>query len=661
MASAKLTALQKELQRSRRLLNRKDTLTETAESESRSPPSSLHRYIRERNMPTIEPAAPAPCSDSTERTLARQRDDEFAHLASSRMSRLRQRSSGMDRSASEDGLVPLDTPAWLLVDSDDPPQTITGLPVWREVLNDQRSYIRPSESARAGHARLTGGAVQGESPVRETEWEVRQSLPEWPTIFTPDELHRWELWETGPENRLATVAARDVIINPASHSNPLIVLGPAGVGKTHLIQAVAASIHLRHTSGVVRSLNAIEMEQPLPPKWYDSLTNCTALFVDDISRITGFDAVDRLGQLLDLAIDLGIQVMAAGESIPPLEGRFAEVMKSAVVVEISPPEKMTITIHLRNMALRRMLPLSDEQLTAIVDHSGADWRSAESALEKVAVALEAGAEPLDAEDITSILLGDDLPMREDDVLMGWDSEETGRRIVSDVLDEFLPRENQPNVEYISRMGPVRDDYQPPELMPESSEEAVDSLLERHLGREKGAVEEARRTVAEAGRATELESPQPKTPTIDVMGEAFLDRLESRLHRHQNELFSLHEEMEQIAHNIEDADTKVLVGMVDRMLEIERSLARISRLESGEPLMARKKPERPYQTPSMDEFIPLGEWDVDVDSVSASDLIEDVRAPLHPITTLQPLKDDSRTTISPVTVLVPLEGKMSDED
>ena len=144
----------------------------------------------------------------------------------------------------------------------------------------------------------------------------------------------------------------------------------------------------------------------------------------------------------------------------------------------------------------------------------------------------------------------------------------------------MPKEQQPNVDIISELESVVDDYQPPELMPDTSRDAVDSLIERHLGREKGALEDARDRIESSGLPTTLEEPRGEIPNIDLMSEGFLDRLESRLRRHQDELFSLHGEMEDISSKIEDAEPKELVEMADKMLEIERKLSRISRLGAG---------------------------------------------------------------------------------
>ena len=140
----------------------------------------------------------------------------------------------------------------------------------------------------------------------------------------------------------------------------------------------------------------------------------------------------------------------------------------------------------------------------------------------------------------------------------------------------------------------------------------------------------------AAQPTKLEVPRDEMPNIDVMSEGFLDRLESRLLRHQNELFSLHEEMEIISEKIDGAEPNELVEMADRMLEIERKLSRISQLGAGEALLPRKKPSRPYESESIEEFIPDGDWDIDESEISADDLLGEQKSVLRPLVILQPV-------------------------
>jgi hypothetical protein len=471
-----------------------------------------------------------------------------------------------------------------------------------------------------------------ESSLNKVTEELAIGRPGWPPIFTPNLNFTWSNWQVGPNNRLASTAGNEVITHPSERANPLIIFGGEGVGKSHLLRAIGSSMHTRSPEAEVRIIVGGSFPSRLSDDWVDAVQGCSTLLIDDI-QLVGQDNEENLGIIIDSCLNFGVQVVITSGENCNYSGILGGALRSSVEVNLGNPDVMTLVLFMRNRALVRGIPLSDEQLRVIAVAADRDWSVAASGFEAVALAIEAGAEPFGVGDIETILSGEELVMRGDDGLIAWDTERTGQRIVREVLDHVLPKERQPNVDIISELESIVDDYQPPELMPDTSRDAVDSLIERHLGREKGALEDARDRIELSGLPTTLEEPRGEVPNIDLMGEGFLDRLESRLSRHQDELFSLHGQMEDISSKIEEAEPKELVEMADKMLEIERKLSRISKLGAGESLKTRTKPERPYEAVGIDEYIPETEWNIDEESVSADDLLVPV-TPLHPVVILR---------------------------
>ncbi len=633
------TILQQQLEKSRRLLSENDSKNAISEGENKEIPSSLRGYIRQRNMPPSEDIYDGPFQRTTAAAVKQQTGD-FGTIAAERIQRMRQGVESDAPMINRDDAgesISLNTPAWSLGESSESKDDRDGAtPVWREILSQQRAHTRPSTVMVQQHASLTGNtSMEGQlSPLQPVAEELALHRPSWPALFIPNEIFSWDNFQAGPENRLASTAAREVIIHPAERTNPLIILGDDGVGKSHLLWAIGSSYYNQIPDTEVRMISGVSFPKALPEDWTEAVQGCSALLVDDFHMVTDPVAHDNLGLMIDWCLNLGVQVVITSLEKPPLSGTLAGALGSAVPIEISRPDELSLVLYLRNRVLRRGLSLSDEQLRVIASNAAGNWSSAAAGFEAVALAIEAGAEPFGITDIESILAGQELPMRDDDGLITWDSEATGQKIVREVLDHVLPREQQPNIDLVSVLESQVDDYQPPNLIPDNSRDAVDSLIERHLGREKGALDDARERIEQSSLPTELEAPRAGIPNLDLMSETFLERLESRLHRHQDELFSLHEEMEHISANIDGAEPKELVEMADRMLEIERKLARISRLDAGEALLPRKKPERPYKTESIEEFLPEGEWDIDESDVSADDLLGKPQAILRPVQILK---------------------------
>lgn len=634
------TILQKQLEKSRRLITGSELLGGTKKEESRPISPTLGEFIRERNLPPVEELYDGPFQITTANAVKHVTGD-FGTIASERIQRMRQgieaEGKMIDIDAAGDA-PPLNVPAWSLIEVGDSMDDRDGAtPVWREILSKQRGYSRPSADSVQQHANLSGDTSTSiPSPLDPVSDEIALQRPSWPPIFSPNQNFIWSEWQIGPENRLASTAAREVIIHPAERTNPLIITAGEGLGKSHLLWALGTSLFNQIPDSEVRIISGISFPKLLPEDWSEAVQGCSALLVDDLHMVTGELERGNLGLMIDWCLNLGVQVVLTSLEKTTFSGSLHAALRSAVNVEISKPDEMTLILYLRNRVLRRGISLSDEQLRVIASSGERDWRSSAAGFEAVALAIEAGAEPFGITDIESIIAGEELPMRDDEGLITWDSEATGQKIVRDALDHVLPREQQPNIDLVSVLESQVDDYNPPDLIPENSRDAVDSLIERHLGREKSALNDARERIELAAQPTKLEVPRDEMPNIDVMSEGFLERLESRLLRHQNELFSLHEEMEIISEKIDGAEPNELVEMADRMLEIERKLSRISQLGAGEALLPRKKPSRPYESESIEEFIPDGDWDIDESEISADDLLGEQKSVLRPLVILQPV-------------------------
>ena len=84
------------------------------------------------------------------------------------------------------------------------------------------------------------------APVRAPE-----KPPESPAKRHPSNYHRFDTFEVGPSNRFAHAAAWSVAEDPGIY-NPLFIYGASGVGKSHLLYAIANHARKRHPSLVIR-------------------------------------------------------------------------------------------------------------------------------------------------------------------------------------------------------------------------------------------------------------------------------------------------------------------------------------------------------------------------------------------------------------------------
>ncbi|MBO57934.1 MAG: hypothetical protein CMA77_02940, partial [Euryarchaeota archaeon] len=447
------TILQKQLEKSRRLLTGSELEGETKKEVSKTISPSLGQFIRERNLPHIEELYDGPFQITTAAAVKNVTGD-FGTIASERIQRMRQGIETQGNMIDLDDAgesPPLNVPAWSMSEVTESVDDRDGAtPVWREVLSEQREYPRPSLDSVQKHANLTGEkSIPNRSPLNPVANEIALKRPSWPPLFSPNQNFVWSEWQVGPENKLASTAAREVIIHPAERTNPLIITAGEGLGKSHLLWALGTSFFNQIPDAEVRIISGISFPKMLPEDWSEAVQGCSALLVDDLHMVTGEVEMDNLGLMIDWCLNLGVQVVLTSLEKTTFSGTLQAALRSAVNVEISKPDEMTLMIYLRNRVLRRGLSLSDEQLRVIASSGECDWRSSSAGFEAVALAIEAGAEPFGISDIESIIAGEELPMRDDDGLITWDSEATGQKIVRDVLDHVLPREQQPNIDLLS--------------------------------------------------------------------------------------------------------------------------------------------------------------------------------------------------------------------
>ena len=80
----------------------------------------------------------------------------------------------------------------------------------------------------------------------------RDDLPA--AVFNP--RYRFETFVVGKSNELAWSASRSIADNPSGSFNPLFIYGGAGLGKTHLIQAIGHHIRDKNREIPIRRMIA---------------------------------------------------------------------------------------------------------------------------------------------------------------------------------------------------------------------------------------------------------------------------------------------------------------------------------------------------------------------------------------------------------------------
>jgi chromosomal replication initiator protein len=202
-------------------------------------------------------------------------------------------------------------------------------------------------SARNG---ATGEAVAGElaAPAAESRSATQSdSLPGSPL----DKRFTFDTFVVGKPNELAHAAARRVAEGGPVTFNPLFLYGGVGLGKTHLMHAIAWELRTQQPHLNVLNLSAEQFMyrfvQALRDRkmmdFKELFRSVDVLMVDDVQFIAGKDSTQEeffhtFNALVDQHKQIIISADRAPDEIKDLENRIRSRLQSGLVVDLHPTD-----------------------------------------------------------------------------------------------------------------------------------------------------------------------------------------------------------------------------------------------------------------------------------------------------------------------------------
>ncbi len=205
----------------------------------------------------------------------------------------------------------------------------------------------------------------------------------------------FESFVVGPANRLASAAARRAADSPGTSYNPLFVYSASGLGKTHILTAIAHQA-LKTSPGRKLEYMALEkylerLESAIEDGSQDSMAifkELDILLLDDVQFVTGQpEAQEMLLRTLDELSASGSQVVLASDRPPAdingLDARLLSRFSGGLIVDIGVPEYETRVAIIRKKAEGRGQTLEPGVAEALARHPFRNVRELGGGLNKV--------------------------------------------------------------------------------------------------------------------------------------------------------------------------------------------------------------------------------------------------------------------------------------
>ncbi|MFZ2681710.1 MAG: chromosomal replication initiator protein DnaA [Patescibacteria group bacterium] len=273
-------------------------------------------------------------------------------------------------------------------------QNITDQPVRSLTCRVETKPIDPQplviESKMPAHA---GGSTQEDYGFVQTG-AVEMAPPSGNITINPN--YTFQTFVVGKQNELAHAAAQAVAAQPGGTYNPLFIYGGVGLGKTHLLHAIANEIKRRWSSARIMYVTCEHFTNDFihsvragkGKEFKDRYRNVDLLLIDDIQFITGKEGTQEeffhtFNSLHQENRQIVISSDRPPKSIAGLEKRLQSRLEWGMLVDVGTPDLETRIAILQKKCLERGFNLSREILQYIASSISSNVRELEGALNKI--------------------------------------------------------------------------------------------------------------------------------------------------------------------------------------------------------------------------------------------------------------------------------------
>lgn len=229
------------------------------------------------------------------------------------------------------------------------------------------------------------------------------------------EEYTFDTFVVGSSNKFAYSAAQAVADAPGKPKgyNPLFIYGESGLGKTHLLYAIAHSIHARFPDYRIVYIKGDAFTNELiaairegkNQEFREKYRSADVFLMDDVQFIAGRDSSqEEMFHTFNSLYENGKQIVFTADRPPKemlrLDDRLKTRFEWGLPIDVQPPDYETRVAIIKNKAIQRGMNLPDPVLQYIAENITANVRQIEGTVNKILAFQELMGEQVDVETVT---------------------------------------------------------------------------------------------------------------------------------------------------------------------------------------------------------------------------------------------------------------------
>ena len=213
--------------------------------------------------------------------------------------------------------------------------------------------------------------------------------------FTSAEF-TFDTFVVGPSNKLAYAASQAVAEHPAQNYNPLLIYGDSGLGKTHLLYAIANVIRRNDQNAKIVYIKGDDFINEFieliragrGSEFRAKYREADLLLVDDVQFVAGKEQVqNEFFHTFNNLYESGKQIVLTSDRPPSemtlLDDRLRTRFEWGLLADVTPPDLETRLAIVKNKAAALGMDLPDKIASYIAENVTSNVRQLEGTVNKI--------------------------------------------------------------------------------------------------------------------------------------------------------------------------------------------------------------------------------------------------------------------------------------